>query len=297
MASTSMANTSNVNFDTDLYKIGIDNRVSACISHKVEDFDGPLHETNKVIKGIAGTRVTRVKKGTIKWRIEDDRGKTTTFRIPESYYIPTGGVRLLSPQHWAQQCRYGRMEEATNKKEVILRWKGRTKMIPLGTGTNVATLRSTPGYSRFNAFCATAEIDPEKEDSNPITMPTLVSDDDKSTSSGGGSTTGETAGEYEEEAHQTLKHQTNEWEMGQYIPTTWPNRQGGKAGQQCCSGVPEGPPTNGTPLTQKNTEDGQDGHTTQTTGQLPGSCVYGMHICQGNQTTMVHKDIQKHKAS
>jgi hypothetical protein len=33
------------NFDTDLETIGIDNRCTACISHKIEDFIGPLRES------------------------------------------------------------------------------------------------------------------------------------------------------------------------------------------------------------------------------------------------------------
>ena len=58
MISTSTTKGQRPAFDTDSYRIGVDNRTLACISHKVTDFDGPLEETNQFIKGITGARVT-----------------------------------------------------------------------------------------------------------------------------------------------------------------------------------------------------------------------------------------------
>ena len=43
--------------------------------------------------------------GTIKWKVEGDSGKVHTFRIPNSYYVPDGGVRIFSHQHWAKPQR------------------------------------------------------------------------------------------------------------------------------------------------------------------------------------------------
>ena len=105
MHSTNAGSASMASFDTNAYKIGNDNRASACISHKASDFEGPLLDSPRVIKGIVGTRVTKIKQGTLKWQWNDDEGKTHTFLIPQSYFVPTGGVRLLSPQHWARHLR------------------------------------------------------------------------------------------------------------------------------------------------------------------------------------------------
>ena len=66
------------------------------------DFIGELVDCNRTIKGFGGTRTTKTKMGTIKWSWLDDEGMVTTHRIPNSYYAPEGGVRLLSPQHLAQ---------------------------------------------------------------------------------------------------------------------------------------------------------------------------------------------------
>ena len=53
-----------VRFDTDAKPIRVDNRCSACISPYIEDFIGPLEDTNKTIKGFAGARTDNPKMGT-----------------------------------------------------------------------------------------------------------------------------------------------------------------------------------------------------------------------------------------
>ena len=54
-------------FDSDSAPVGIDNRCSACISHRTEDFIGTLTDTNRCIKGFGGAITKAVKKGTLKW--------------------------------------------------------------------------------------------------------------------------------------------------------------------------------------------------------------------------------------
>ena len=89
------------NFDMDSLDFGVDNRCSACISNVKEHFVGDLQKTNKVIKGYGGARVHNVWQGTMKIAMDDDNGQVETFLIPNSYYVPDGDARLLSPQHWA----------------------------------------------------------------------------------------------------------------------------------------------------------------------------------------------------
>ena len=151
-------------FDTDSFKIGIDNRCSACMSHVRSDFVGELKLINRKVKGFGGSLISNVSVGTIQWRVEDDSGRVSTFTIPNSYYVPEGGVRLLSPQHLAQQLNDNRPTPrgtwcATYGDEVVLYWdqRRRSKTIPMDPSTNVATLRSAPGYTKFQAFCAEME--------------------------------------------------------------------------------------------------------------------------------------------
>ena len=171
-------------FDTDSADIGIDNRCSACISHKASDFEGELLPCNRVVKGFGGSRTTNIKTGTLKWSWEDDHGMVTTFRIPNSYYVPDGKVRLLSPQHWAQTQATNRKQrhhygERTTSHQCVLFWNdGNSKRtVPLGRADNVVSFSLAPGYDNFEAFCsATDLLDPSD---GPIAFPSgIISDDD-----------------------------------------------------------------------------------------------------------------------
>ena len=143
---TSNVTAHSITFDTDSRPIGIDNRCTACISHKVEDFTGPLMDTNRKIKGFGGTRTSNLKLGTLKWRWEDDEGITHKFLIPNSYYAPSGGVRLLSPQHWAKTQKDTKPTvgtgETTTHNQCKLFWnQGKhTLHIPMSKQTNVTTI-------------------------------------------------------------------------------------------------------------------------------------------------------------
>ena len=114
-------------FDTDSQWVGVDNRCSACITHISEDFvPGSLMPSQKTsIKGFGGMIVrSNIQVGTLLWRFQDDMGVAHAFKIPNSYLVPEGGMRLLSPQHWAKVQKH--------------KDKGR-----LGTG------RLTPFFSQF----------------------------------------------------------------------------------------------------------------------------------------------------
>ncbi|GFH52929.1 hypothetical protein CTEN210_09405 [Chaetoceros tenuissimus] len=172
--STSFKGTRSTKFDTDSGDVGIDNRCSACISHKVDDFVGDLRETNRVIKGYGGTKTANLMVGTIKWNILDDEGMPHEFLIPNSYYSPQGGVRLLSPQHWAKVQKGNKKHlkpfSRTTATDVTLVWNNQASKltVPLSKESNVATLRLSPGYEKFHAFCAECESNSNKEDYNPL---------------------------------------------------------------------------------------------------------------------------------
>ena len=143
------------NWDSDSGMIGIDNRCSACMSHIPSDFIGPLHPSDRTIKGFGGTRHYNVFKGTIKWHWEDDNGKVHQFTIPNSFYVPEGGVRLLSPQHWAQSQRDTKpkpgTKEVTTHDTCTLKWKqGKFKRTTkLSKLNNVAIFWLALGFREF----------------------------------------------------------------------------------------------------------------------------------------------------
>ena len=132
-------------FDTDSTTVGIDNRCTACISDDVHDFIGPLQDSKRVIKGFGGSRTPNVKSGTICWWIVDDQGQVHVHKIPGSYYVPHGKVKLFSPQHFAKAHKDIKLVPGTKietlQDKVILFWDQRKYKltIPLDPASNVVT--------------------------------------------------------------------------------------------------------------------------------------------------------------
>ncbi len=141
-----------VTFDTDSVPIGVDNRCTGCISNRIEDFEGPMVESSRAIKGFGGSRTTGIMIGTLAWRWMDDAGQEHKFLIPKSFYVQGGNVRLLSPQHWAQAQKDTKPIQGTGSetdaRQVTLFWNQRKNKltIPLGQSDNVATFISAAGY-------------------------------------------------------------------------------------------------------------------------------------------------------
>ncbi len=179
-----------VSFDTDSAPVGVDNRCTGCISNRIEDFEGPLIESNRSIKGFGGSTTKNIMIGTIAWKWQDDEGLIHKFLIPKSFYVKEGNVRLLSPQHWAQTQRDTKPIQGTGSKtvanQITLFWNQRKNKltIPLSKVNNVATYNLAPGYTKFMAFCAEAEVDyAEEQDCPIICMPAQVVSDNEDSGS------------------------------------------------------------------------------------------------------------------
>ena len=177
-----------VKFDTDAKPIRVDTLYSACISLYIEDFIGPLKDTNKTIKDFAGARTNNPKIGTLRWQWSVDSGKIHTFEIPNSYNVPLCELRLLSLQHWAQtrnQVDRKTTRCITSSVNIHLRWTNRDEnyelTLPLNKrGSNVGTLYSHPGYNKYDLFCQAAAIT-IADDNDPIAAPAnlIIDDEDK----------------------------------------------------------------------------------------------------------------------
>jgi hypothetical protein len=172
-------------FDTDSSQIGVHNRCTGCISHKIEDFEGPLIKSNQSIKGFGGTRTANIMIGTIVWKWQDDNGAVHKFIIPKSFYMKEGNVRLLSPQHWAQTQKDAKPQQGSETvgDKVTLFWKQRKHKLTITFNryNNVTTFNLAAGYTKFMAFYTEAEVDYAAEQLNPIIcLPAqMVSDDDE----------------------------------------------------------------------------------------------------------------------
>jgi hypothetical protein len=131
------------------------------MSPHIQDFIDVPTPIRRKVRDFTGKTTSTVQVGTIRWNIEDDQGAVHEFLIPGSIYVPEGSSRLLSPQHWAYVAKdhipdkYGTWC-ATFPDKIILYWHQRQyqRTIPLDIkDTNVATIYTAPGYTRFDAFC------------------------------------------------------------------------------------------------------------------------------------------------
>jgi hypothetical protein len=90
-----------------------------------------------------------------KIRIEDDKGKVYTIRIPNSLYLPDLRRCLLSPQHWAQEAKAmgnkGKTWMENYWDKCILCWKGGKfrKTIRYNESTNTPIFHSSKAYRAF----------------------------------------------------------------------------------------------------------------------------------------------------
>src|SRR6056300_397126 len=136
-------------------------------------------------------------KGTICWKWANDNGILHRFLIPNSYYIPQGGCRLLSPQHFAktqlkksgvrdiqdlpQQIKKGIGSNVSYDRTTIYWNNGRNALTVMhGPRDNVATFYLAPGYKQFGLYFQECKINYDESQEEPIyALPAgIVSDDD-----------------------------------------------------------------------------------------------------------------------
>ena len=109
-------------------------------------------------KGIFGSNSLQRKHWNPKMALEDDQGKVHTFLIPTLYYVLEGGVRLLSPQHWAQTQKdikpnSGTMEITIHQLSTLYWKKGKfERTVMLIKHNNVAIFWLALGFREFEAY-------------------------------------------------------------------------------------------------------------------------------------------------
>ena len=90
------------NFDSDSFTIGFDNHASKTISNQSSHFISKFFPlTHQHIKGIRG-QIAIKGQGTVRWKIEGDKGMVHTLEINDTLYIPKSQISILCPQHWYQ---------------------------------------------------------------------------------------------------------------------------------------------------------------------------------------------------
>ena len=141
-------------FDSDSFRIGIDNHSSYSISNNIKHFSPPPAHCNATLVGI-NSRDPVPGIGTVHWTIDDDNGTPHTIHLPGTLYVPNAPICLLSPQHWSQHAcdNYPTINGtwcATYAHSVILHWSQnlRQHTIPLHKDTNTPIMYSSGGSSK-----------------------------------------------------------------------------------------------------------------------------------------------------
>ena len=199
--------TRHCHFDTDSFKIGVDNHASRCMSNNRAHFENfRPSRSNATVGGIAGGLEIKGE-GTFVFKLEDDDGKLHTIRIPNSLYLPRLPVSLLSPQHWAQEAndnvpipRGTRMENFADGCKLSWSQLDFSKTVPFDPATNTPVFRtaaSTCSYCAFvssaidvnHAFYRTEVVTPTSQIPRRITPPTpdeFIADENINMSENGG---------------------------------------------------------------------------------------------------------------
>ena len=93
-----------IKFDSNSFRIRVDNHATACLTPSLEDLIGPVTPSQMTIKGItAGLSVKG--RGTICWNIQNDTGQKYQIMINDALYIPQLDMQLLLLQHWSQDAK------------------------------------------------------------------------------------------------------------------------------------------------------------------------------------------------
>jgi Reverse transcriptase (RNA-dependent DNA polymerase) len=172
-------------WDTDSGRVGVDCRASACMSNRIEDFvPGSLQPCNKRVQTFGGHHVSNIQVGTIHWEVQSDDGQTHVFEIPKSYYVPEGGARLLSPQHWSStrpktdQIRGLLARSVVTGKSAKLEWNRRKAGIELrrDTKSNVFDMILAPGIQAYQGFVEEAGLE---NDLDPVALDAAYVSDDE----------------------------------------------------------------------------------------------------------------------
>lgn len=107
-------------FDSDSFPIAVDNCASFTMTNDEKDFVDTPSTVHKSILGIGRTKA--LKKGIVRWNVEDDQGQVETFELPDTLLVPNLPTRLLSPQHWAQTNNHIQAHSDTNAHRITLEW-------------------------------------------------------------------------------------------------------------------------------------------------------------------------------
>jgi hypothetical protein len=92
-----------IGFDSDSFPIGINTHALRCMADYPHHFEDLRLSNKSEVEGInKGLKI--MGKGTFRFKLEDNNGRTHKIKITNSLYLPGLKRCLLSPQHWVQEA-------------------------------------------------------------------------------------------------------------------------------------------------------------------------------------------------
>ena len=143
-------------FDSDSFKIRVDNHASYCMANSPHLFDNlvllDVGKVNGINDGLA-----ILAKGSFKFKIADNNGRVHVIKIPNSLYLPKLESCLLLPQHWAQEAGNSQTWMGNFVHCCILHWCCDKKTVPFDSLSNTPIFYTASSSSTYRAFAATFE--------------------------------------------------------------------------------------------------------------------------------------------
>jgi hypothetical protein len=160
--------TNHLRFETDSYPIKVDNCCTQTITGYQKDFvEGTIKSVvGKQVRGFGNKVSVITHQGTVRWDVYDDDGKVHAIIVPNTYYVPKCELRLLSPQHWAQELNDNYPSSdgttcTTYQDRVVLKWnqQSTTKTLMIDSSmNNVATIWTIGNMKSFKSAAKLAHI-------------------------------------------------------------------------------------------------------------------------------------------
>jgi hypothetical protein len=96
-------------------------------------------------------------KGTFKFKIADNDGRTYIIRIPNPLYLPKLKTCLLLPQHWAPEAGDGQTWMVNGAHHCVLQWANGWKTVPFNKSSNMPIVYTASSSRAYQAFAGTFE--------------------------------------------------------------------------------------------------------------------------------------------
>ncbi len=144
-------NPDQVHFGSDSFLVRVNNHASYCMANSPHLFENlVLSEVGKVDGINDGFEIAG--KGTFKFKITDNDGRTHIIHVPNSLYLPKLKSCLLSPQHWAQEVGDGQTWMVNGTQ-----WANGRKTVPFNKSSNTLIFYTASSSCVYQAFAGTFE--------------------------------------------------------------------------------------------------------------------------------------------